>query len=312
VESAEFAGEAYRSRLGPVKVVLNAASGSTQAPAVEERIRERCGAEGREVVITTSREVHELHAAVEAALGVEGGTLIVGGGDGTISSAAALLAGREIALGVLPLGTLNHCAKDVGIPLELDEALTVALGDTAERFDVGELNGRIFLNNSSLGLYPLIVRLRAQHPVRGMAKWAVAAWAALREIRRPREMIVRIEVEGAMTVHRTPIVMVSNNVYRAEGLDAASRDSLRQGLLAIYVVKRGARRHLRRLAWRVFRGRARADELEVLLAKATTIEAPAGQLEVALDGEVELFQPPLEYRIRPGALLVRVPRVSSP
>ena len=312
MESAELARGVYQSRPGPIAVILNASSGSSPVDAVERRIRDRCDEAGRELVLTTSRDAGELRSAVEAALGVAGVTLIVGGGDGTISCAAALLAGRDVPLGILPLGTFNHFAKDAGIPLELDEALTVALGDSAERFDVGELNGQIFLNNSSLGLYPLIVGLRAQHAVRGMAKWAGAAWATLREIRRPREMMVHLDVEGATTVHRTPIVMVSNNVYRAEGLDAASRDSLRAGLLAIYVVKRGARRHLLRLVWRVLRGRARADELEVHLAKATTIEAGTHQVQVAMDGEVELFQPPLEYRIRPGALLVKVSPGSSP
>src|SRR5476649_731552 len=98
--------------------------------------------------------------------------VVAGGGDGTINAVASVLAGSSVALGVLPLGTLNHFAKDLNIPLDLDQAIaTIARGTTAQ-VDVGDVNGRIFVNNSSLGLYPHIVRARDQQQRRlGRGKW---------------------------------------------------------------------------------------------------------------------------------------------
>lgn len=297
--------------LRPVVVVLNAASGSGRTET-EQRVRDLCAPLGYDAHITATRDVEVLCRAVEDGIGEGADSIVVGGGDGTVSRVAGLLMERDIPLGVLPLGSFNHFARDLGLPLQLDEAVPVALLGRAERFDVGEVNGRSFVNNSSLGLYPLIVRLRAQHPVRGPAKWIVAAWATLREIRRPREMVVRISVDGEVVLHRTPIVFVGNNQYLTGGLDAGTRESLRDGRLAIYIVKAGARRHLLRLAWRMLRGRAQHNELEVLLTSAATIESTWSHLHMAVDGEVERFESPLEYRIRPAALRVRVPPASVP
>ena len=303
----------YEKRQNVVVAFLNTQAGTGRVDSVAQRLGERCASEDLRLELTLGN-VGELPGVLDAAtrLGVD--TVLVGGGDGTVSHAASLLANRGLALGILPLGTFNHFAKDLGIPLDLDEAVGVALAGPVERFDVGELNGHVFVNNSSLGLYPLIVRLREQHPVRGPAKWAVAAWAIWRKTRHPLELTVRLEIGGERAVHRTPIVMVSNNAYQIEGLDAASRQSLRDGVLGIYIVKGEARRRLLRLVWRIVRGRASRAELEVLTTEAATIEpGQAGTpVDAVVDGEVVRFQSPLEYRIRPRALRVRVPPVPPP
>jgi diacylglycerol kinase family enzyme len=298
--------------LQPITVALNSASGVRRTRATEQRVRELCEALGRDAHITATHNVEILRQAVSDAIGAGADSIVVGGGDGTVSGIAGLLVGREVALGILPLGTLNHFARDLGIPLELEEAVRVALQGRTERCDVGEVNGRPFINNSSLGLYPLIVRLRAQRPMRGAGKWIVAAWATLRYLRRPREIAVRISVEGEVVLRRTPIVFIGNNQYLTEGFGAGTRESLRDGLLAIYIVKAGARRHLLRLAWRMLRGREQHEELEVLRTDAATIEASEPRIYVAIDGEVERLETPLECRIRAGALRVRVPPGSGP
>jgi diacylglycerol kinase family enzyme len=279
---------------------------------MEQRIQERCAALGYEARITASKDLSSLILIAQKALeqGVE--SMVVGGGDGTLSQIAGLLVKAEIPLGVLPLGTFNHFARDLGIPLPLEEALGVALTGRVERCDVGEVNGRVFLNNSSLGLYPLIVRLRAQHPVRGPAKWAVAAWATLREIRHGREIAVLVNSDAGVVVRRTPIVFIGNNEYRAEGLDLGTRASLHDGILSIYIVKSGGKRHLLRLAWRMLTRRVEDQELEVLLVEEATLETGATRLQLAIDGDVEQLTTPLRYRIRPAALRVRVPPASVP
>jgi diacylglycerol kinase family enzyme len=239
-------------------------------------------------------------------------TLVAGGGDGTINTAASILVGRDTSLGVLPLGTLNHFAKDLGIPLELEAAAQVVLDGNLCRVDVGEVNGRVFLNNSSLGVYPAIVRLRERYRASGLGKWIAAAWASLAVLRRHPFMAVRIIMEEQATVRRTPFVFVGNNEYRMVGLNAGSRDLLTQGRLALYVLNAERRVGLLRLAWRVlWKGVNEVEELELLTLERATIETRRRHLQVALDGEVVPLESPLEYRIRPLALRVHVPATAS-
>lgn len=119
-------------------------------------------------------------AAIEKA--AKQGRVVVAGGDGTVSCAAQQLAGSEAELGLLPLGTLNHLARDLGLPTDLDEAAKVAATGNAIAIDVAEVNGHVFVNNASIGLYPLMVRAReGLQDGKGWPKWLStipAAYAA--------------------------------------------------------------------------------------------------------------------------------------
>src|SRR3954470_9904767 len=204
---------------GHIAVVLNGTSGSGAAPKAADRLKEIFAEAGREVRITLARGGQEVHDAMRRAVDDGCGVLMPGGGDGTINCGAAAVVGRNIALGVLPLGTLNHFAKDLGIPLELDDAARVVLAGVECKVDVGEVNGRIFLNNSSLGVYPAIVRLRERYQTTVRGKWLAALWAALTVMRRDPFMAVRIVVEDdRKVVRRTPLVLVANNEYQGSGL----------------------------------------------------------------------------------------------
>ena len=260
-------------------------------------------------MVTLARNGEELQQAIDAAIASGAAALVGGGGDGTINTVASALVGTDMPLGILPLGTLNHFAKELGIPLDLDEAAGVVLAGFTAKVDIGEVNKKFFLNNSSLGLYPRMVQLRAAHPARGWRKWIVAFWAMLKTLERTPEISVSIEVNGEKLVTRTPIVFIGNNEYEMSGLEAGTRPSLARGRLAIYVVKAGGKPRLMRLAWRMFTGRAfRSGELEVILTEAATISLRASQTSMALDGEITTLETPLEYRIRPAALGVLVPR----
>ncbi|HEY9518842.1 MAG TPA: diacylglycerol kinase family protein, partial [Gemmatimonadales bacterium] len=221
------------------------------------------------------------------------------------------LLGHDTPLGVLPLGTLNHFARDLGVPLGLQEAVEVILAGHTTAVDVGEVNGQTFLNNASLGLYPHIVLARRKHPARGVWKWVIACWITLKVLARHRSMAVRLSVGDDVALRRTAIVFVGNNEYRAAGLAAGSRESLSGGTLAIYLVNAGGRSHplrLIRLAWHMVLGAALdGDHLELVRAPAATVESKRSRLHIALDGEVSVFQVPLEFRTVPGALRVLVP-----
>ena len=270
-------------------------------------MKELFAAASQPVTVTLARNRDELQRGIDAALAGGVAALVGGGGDGTINTVASALVGTATPLGVLPLGTLNHFAKDLGIPLELDEAIAVVLAGFTAKVDVGEVNGKLFLNNSSLGLYPRMVRLRAAHPARGWRKWIVAFWALIKTLERNPLISVSIEADGERLVTRTPIVFIGNNEYEMSGLEAGTRAALTGGRLAIYVARTGGRPRLMRLAWRMFTGRAfRSGELDVTLVDAATISLRGSQASVALDGEVVTLGVPLEYRSRPAGLRVLV------
>jgi YegS/Rv2252/BmrU family lipid kinase len=297
---------------GHIAVVLNATSGHGTAPKAAERLKEIFAEAGREASVTLASGGSEINAAIRRAVEAGCETLVVGGGDGTINSGAAAVVGREIPLAVLPLGTLNHFAKDLGIPLELDEAAKVVLEGVVCKVDVGEVNGRIFLNNSSLGVYPAIVRLRDKYQATLRGKWLAALWAGLTVLRRSPFMAVRIVAEGEAIIRHTPLVLVGNNEYRMAGLHAGSRESLARGRLALYVLNAEQRPGLLRLAWKVLlEGAERAKEVDLITVDEATVETRRHRLQVATDGEVFTLESPLHYRIRPGALQVHVPPEAS-
>ena len=291
-----------------VIVLLNAASGSGAA-ADAARLIERLFAEaGREAQVELVDTGDRLRVLARAAARRHPEAVVAGGGDGTISTVAAELADTGIPLGVLPLGTLNHFAKDLGIPLDLEAAVRVILGGETRNVDVGEVSGHVFLNNSSIGVYPRLLRLRERYRERGRSKWIAAFWALLAVLRRHSFMAVRIVADGETIVRRTPFVFVGNNAYRMEGLSAGVRDSLTDGRLAVYIMNASGRRSLLWLVWSVLLGRARRiQELEMLSVLEAQVETRRRKLQVALDGEVLEERDPLGYRVRPGALVVLTP-----
>jgi diacylglycerol kinase family enzyme len=213
-------------------------------------------------------------------------------------------------LGVLPFGTLNHFAKDLRIPLELEAAVANIIAGNAIAVDVGEVNGRVFINNSSLGLYPDIVRDRERQQSRlGRGKWRSLVWASLAAFRRFPFLRVRIEVEGTKRVYATPLVFVGNNEYKMEGFDIGERNRIDQGRLSVYIVKREGRAALVRLALQALAGRLRqARDFEALTTAEFVIDTRHARILVATDGEVQPMETPLHYRTRPRSLRVIVPR----
>lgn len=298
--------------MGTIAVVLNASSGHGEATKVAARLQEIFGAAGRETQITLAGSGGELRSAVREAVEAGCDTLVAGGGDGTINTAASAVVGREITLGVLPLGTLNHFAKDLGIPLDLEQAAKIILEGAWCRVDIGEVNGRFFLNNSSLGAYPAIVRLRERYRASFPGKWIAAFWAALTVMRRNPFMAVKLHVEGQEMIRRTPLLLVANNEYRTTGIHAGTRESIARGRLALYVLNAEGRPGLLRLALKtILEGAERVKELDLFTVDEVAVETRRRRAQVALDGEVLTLESPLHYQIRPAALRVHVPATTS-
>ncbi len=292
---------------GPTAVILNPASGSGTAATVD-RITQLFAARGRTAAITLLGDGVSVPDVVHEAIRAGAPAVVAAGGDGTVSAVAAALIGSDVPLGVLPVGTLNHFAKDLGLPLKLEEAVQVVQDRNVRVVDAGDVNGRIFLNNSSIGVYPRLVRLRDRYRESGITKWIAAVWAGLAVLRLRPFMGVRIESPEGVLLRRTPFVLVGNNEYQMSGLDATSRESLTRGKLAVYVMKAQGRPSLLRLAWQVLRrGVDQTPELDFLSVAEATVETRRRHLQVALDGEVVTLQSPLRYRILPGVLRVLAP-----
>jgi diacylglycerol kinase family enzyme len=298
-------------------VVLNCGSGAvdpSKAEAEAARVAAALGSVGLEAVVQAVPASGLEAAARAAASSSDADTVVFGGGDGTLSTGAATLAGGEKVLGVLPLGTFNHFAKDLGVPLKLEDAARTIAEGRVRRVDLGEASGRTFLNNASIGLYPEIVRgrdeLRRHH---GTRKW-VAMLAAAREVLRdPPFLRVTLRVLDDVARLRTPFVFVGNNRYEMELFSLGARSSLDRGELSLYVAHNVRRWGILRLALRALLGRLRQDkDFEALAVPEVDVSTPRRIVRVALDGELFRMESPIRFRIRPGALRVLAPYAGEP
>ncbi len=293
-----------------LSVILNSARGD--ARSVAERITQVARNAAVELRIDIC-DGASLAAAARHALDLGSTTVAAAGGDGTISSVAAVLVGTNVTLGVLPLGTLNHFAKDLGIPLDIDQAIATVLANRVVAVDVAEVNDRIFINNSSVGLYPRLVWERERQQEQGRRKLSALASAAWTVWRRYRRVTVMLNHERGNAIRvRTPFVFVGNNMYQLSGLDFGSRARLDGGRLHLCMAPELSAVGVLRVMGEVLVGRlANFDQFESVAATTLTIDAWRPQIGVAIDGEVTVLRPPLRYRIHPRALRVAVPPVGD-
>lgn len=288
--------------------LINGSSGRVADDASRQKLTGMIAQAFAEAEVIVTHDGGELARLARQAID-RGSTMVVaGGGDGTINAVASAVAGTTTVLGVLPLGTLNHFAKDAGIPLNIESALqTLGAGHVA-LVDVGQVNERIFLNNSGLGLYPDIVFLRESEQKRGIAKWPAAMWAALVELSRYQLLVVRVSVDGRELHLKAPIVFVGNNQYELAGVGLPTRTRLDAGRLCLYIPHPEGELRLLWFAVRAWLGTLRlGNDFDGLLTEAVSIHSRQRLLRISIDGEVDQMATPLHFRIRPRALRVAVP-----
>jgi YegS/Rv2252/BmrU family lipid kinase len=235
--------------------------------------------------------------------------LIVGGGDGTVSAAASALAETETRLGILPLGTLNHFARDLGIPADLNEAAQLIALNSERRVDVADMNGRMFINNSAIGLYPLMVVDRdLQRKRLGRSKRLAMVVASVRTLARFNHQRLTLTVNDEKERIDTPLLFVGNNDYRIDIGAPGQRESIEDGQLCVMVMRKKTRRGLIAASVRALFDRVREDDMVRLDGVARLrVSSHRSHLAVSLDGEVVRAEPPLDYRIRKAALRVIAP-----
>ncbi len=240
--------------------------------------------------------------------------MIVGGGDGTISAAASALVGTETKLGILPLGTLNHFARDLGIPADLDEAAGLIAGGGDRRVDIGEMNDRVFINNSAIGLYPLMVIDRdLQRKRLGRSKRLAMIVASMRTLGRFNHHRLTLTVNDERTGRvDTPLLFVGNNDYRIDIGAPGHRERMDGGELCVLVMRKKTRSGLLAASLRALFGRSRGDDMVRLDGvERLGVSSPHPHLAVSLDGEVVRAAAPLDYTIRKGSLRVIAPSANE-
>jgi YegS/Rv2252/BmrU family lipid kinase len=235
--------------------------------------------------------------------------VIVGGGDGTISAAAAALIESETRLGILPLGTLNHFARDLGLPVDLNEAAKLIAAGKERRVDVAEMNDRIFINNSAIGLYPLMVLDRdLQRKRLGRSKRLAMIVASARTLARFGHQRLTLTVNDEKERIDTPLLFVGNNDYRLDIGGAGQRETVAEGELCVMVMRKKTRGGFIAASIRALFNRTRDDDMEQIAGvERLRVSSKRSMIPVSLDGEVVGAAPPLDYRIRKGALRVIAP-----
>jgi len=235
--------------------------------------------------------------------------IVVGGGDGTVSAAASALVGSETLLGILPVGTLNHFARDLGIPFDIAEAAKVIAQAKTRKVDIAEVNGHTFINNASIGLYPLMVMDRdGQRKRLGRSKRLAMLVASLRTMARFHSRRLTLSTDGGEAKVDTPLLFVGNNDYQVALPSAGRREALDDGELCVMVMRSKSLPGFLAAIGRALIGIKRREEMvRVSGVKELKVDSPRSHLSVAMDGETVSLKPPLVFRIRPGALNVIAP-----
>lgn len=287
-------------------VILNGRSGAADKGPVADQVAAHFAARAVRAEIVVASDGRELAAALERITPAGADLVVAGGGDGTIGGVASRLVHTGTLFGVLPLGTFNFFARRFGVPLDVAGALDVLARGEARRADVGEVNGRIFLNNASIGLYSTVLEKRETAYRRlGRSRALAYATVALALVRPPGLLNLEMQIDGTRLTRRTPLLFVGANAYQMEHFAIPGRECVHLAHLAAYITRPLGAVALSKLALRAFfRGLHGAPELEVVCARELRVGLRRPRVRVALDGELVTLEGPLTFRMRPGALRV--------
>ncbi|WP_201063868.1 MULTISPECIES: diacylglycerol kinase family protein [Thiorhodovibrio] len=236
--------------------------------------------------------------------------IFVLGGDGTVLAVVEALHGAQIPVGILPGGTMNWLARDLGLPPDPEQALTALLNPALRQIDLGRVNGHPFLCACMVGVAALLARYRERHRQQPRwRRWPGLFLSALKLWGRYPHLRMSLVTNGQ--IHRLrsrTLVVVNNRVEPAVRL-IPGRPRLDEGVLALYAMRRATLPRLRSLLARLM---SEAWSIEdVLLTETGTslcVELPGIKtLPVLLDGEIRRLQAPLQFSIEARAVPVLVP-----
>lgn len=292
-------------------VVVNARAGSLQGKAPDEIVAELQALFAQTPIAAEIKAVDgkAITAALEAAAQRRDiDCLIVGGGDGSVAFAGSLLVDSKVALGILPLGTLNLVARDLGMPLALPEAVKALAAGAIRAIDVAEVNGRVFLSNAGIGFFArMALEREQQRKARRFGKWHAFVVALIRSVREAHRLDVEIDTGDGPRHCLTRALLVTNNAFDPKTL--LRKDRLDGGRLGVHVARHRARTDLWRTVLRLLVGSWQADpDVDVMETDALVVAGRGRRgIDISADGETWHERFPLRFRIRPRALNVLAP-----
>jgi diacylglycerol kinase family enzyme len=284
---------------------FNPSSGAKLSDAEKEELKKAAQEAGLEVIALTRDLDCGQTIRERMARGVR--LFVAAGGDGTINNLVQSLVNTDAKLAVIPVGTYNHFAKDLEIPLDWREALKLVNEGATRDVDTGRINERFFVNNISLGLYPELVAKREEHG-RDYPRWKARILAAYSTLKKYPHVTLNVESAHHQEVVRTHVFMVSNNSYDLSriGVEAA-RDTLEGGRLSVYWLPHISRLKLTSFVTHYLAGRVRETPgFRSFRTTAMKIQSPHRSFRVGVDGEVFTMTTPLAITIVPKSLLVIV------
>ena len=266
------------------------------------------GAFGAEAQVVVTKRGDDVSSLAARALNDRRRPVVAGGGDGTVNAVAGQLAGTETPLGVLPMEALNHFAKDVGVPLELEQAVQNIFIGHIRKVDVGR--GQREGLRQQFG-YRLLPAFRAPSGRTGASRARQACCCPARVeamLRRYFRLRIRLHMKHAAALERlTPFLFVGNNPYQTSGLEIGRRLRIDSGRLWVCTAPKAGREKIWRPTLRTLMGRPTDQELNAFEAEEIWVEPGSPRINVSTDGEVSVMDAPLHYRIRARALGVVVP-----
>jgi len=292
-----------------IAIIFNGSAGAQDGAAQLQQLKAICQEYELDTTLFVVPAGADISQMAKKVLHEKFEVIVAAGGDGTISAVAGELIGTTVLLGILPLGTRNHFAKDIQLPLDLKEALAVLSQGEAMALDMASVNGQFFVNNSGVGLYPKIVKFREQFQRKGLYRWIAFIFASAIVLNRNSFLRLRIASSKKDITSRTPLIFVGNNRYTMQGYELGSRDSLVRGKLFISLMHHTSRLKLFRIAAQAVLGLpSQYADFDTWMDQEMTIYAEKKFLRVSLDGEIRLMQTPLHYLIHPHAINVIVPQ----
>ncbi|HUR41830.1 MAG TPA: diacylglycerol kinase family protein [Verrucomicrobiae bacterium] len=312
-DSPQPASPAAPARTGaPLFILLNPRAGSSDKDEARDTVTALLDAAQHPYELHAPEPGEDLEQACRRVAGLaarRGGVLVPAGGDGTINAAVNAARKQGVTLGLLPLGTFNYLAREHGIPLELDEAVRALMAGTPRPVAMGEVNGRLFFNNASFGLYTTLIHEREAAKERFGRHRIVAAAALIGSLLRGQPPFeIQIVTEGTVARRRTSLVFVGANEFQLTRLGLRETAERKGDGLAVVVLKPTSL--LQRVRMMLRAALKQLDEdgrLDAFCTREFDVHSRRARIEVIVDGEAIHLAQPLRFRTIPAAVELIVP-----
>lgn len=307
--------------LRPLSIIYNQKSGfhATQQDEEYERLMTFWTRYGFEIQVFELNQQVNLDEMMSLVLARHqradlSGVVIAAGGDGTLNAVAKRLLHTNIPMGIIPLGTFNYVARALNIPLEIFEAATVIATGVVQDVHVATVNDQIYLNNASLGLYPLFIKKRELYNQR-FGRFPLNAYTSGLDVllREHKSLKLAVTVDGQKYPVATPLVFFGNNQLQLSDMKLRIAECAANGKLAGVVVAKNDRFSLLKMLWKLIQGKIdQASDVYSFCAEQIRVDCKKAKLTVAVDGELIAIETPLKFSVEKSALKVMVPNVITP